>query len=107
MDNEPQKRMLWAARRRAKNKNLPFDIEESDIVIPKSCPYLGIELVTSTIRGKGRTNVASLDRVDPSKGYVKGNIEVISHLANTMKSSATKEQLLLFAKEVLTRYKEE
>lgn len=42
--------------------------------------------------------------IDPTKGYIKGNVEVMSSLANTMKSKATPEQLLHFAQEILKRY---
>jgi hypothetical protein len=95
--------LLRAARRRAKDRNLDFNLELSDIVIPTHCPYLGVELITYAPRGSSRTHVITLDRIDNSKGYIKGNIEVISHKANTMKSNATKEELLIFAKEILKR----
>ena len=39
----------------------------------------------------------SLDRIDPTKGYIKGNVWVITKRANTMKNSATREELLKFA----------
>lgn len=97
-------RLLWAARKRAKSQNLPFDITEDDIQIPTHCPYLGIELCNSSPRGSARNNVASLDKIVPELGYVKGNVEVISHQANTMKNDASKEELVQFAHEILKRY---
>lgn len=102
--NKREKKLLWAARKRAKERNLEINIEESDIVIPTHCPYLKIPLVASRPRGSSRRDVASLDRIDPTKGYIKGNIEVISHLANTMKNDATPELLLNFANEIISRY---
>lgn len=99
-----EKRLLWAAKKRAKENDLPFDLVESDIIVPLTCPYLGIPLVSSRPRGDGRMDIASLDRIDSSLGYTKDNIEVISWLANTMKSNASKEQLVHFAKTVLRRY---
>lgn len=39
-----------------------------------------------------------------SKGYVKGNIWVISHLANMMKNSADKAELLKFAEWVILEH---
>jgi hypothetical protein len=102
--NHPVKRLLWTARSRAKRKGLDCSIEESDIVIPTHCPYLGIELVLRATKKTPRTAVASLDRIDTKLGYVKGNVEVISWLANTMKNNATPEQLLSFAKAVMERH---
>lgn len=100
----PQKRLLWAAKRRSKTKDLPFNITEEDIYIPTHCPYLGIELQTHTPLGTSRDASMSLDRIIPELGYVQGNIEVISNLANTMKNSATKQQLIAFAKHILNTY---
>lgn len=102
----PVKYMVSAARMRAKERDIEFSIQESDIVVPEICPYLGIpiRLVLDTGKGRGRVDFdsASLDRIDSTKGYVKGNVQIISHLANRMKNSATIEQLLDFARNVLT-----
>jgi hypothetical protein len=100
----PAKRLLWSSKRRSKEEGVPFDLELCDIIIPTHCPYLGLELCTSVPRGQKRSSVISLDKTIPALGYVKGNIEVMSQLANTMKSDATPEQLVTFAKAILTRY---
>jgi hypothetical protein len=88
--------VIWhTAKSRAKKKNLEFTIERSDIVIPTHCPILGCELTFE--RRKGRQwNGMSLDRIDSTKGYIKGNVWVISCLANRMKQDAPLEQLRKF-----------
>jgi len=85
-------RLMWlSAKRRAKKYNVPFGLAPEDIIIPKVCPALGMPLK----RGIGSSHDASptLDRVIPAAGYVKGNVVVISSLANRIKTNATKEQL--------------
>ena len=104
LDSKPKKRLVWSAKKRAKEQQIPFNITEDDIIIPEYCPYLGIKLCSSSRRGESRANIISLDKIRPELGYVKDNIEVISHLANTMKSNATEEQLIAFATEILRRY---
>lgn len=89
----PENFMLSAAKSRARLYALPLNIQISDIVIPKTCPILGIPLFMGT--GKQSDNSPSLDRLIPELGYVKGNIMVMSHLANVMKNSATWEQCVL------------
>lgn len=79
------------ARERAKKKGVPFTIEEKDVVIPKTCPVLGIPLNKGV---KNRTdNSPSIDRLIPERGYVPGNIAVISWRANNLKSDATVEEI--------------
>lgn len=103
-------RYLWRrAKSRAARDGLDFSITPEDIVIPTHCPVLGLELkINSAPRGQGRaggcSNSMSLDRMDSTRGYVKGNLMVMSQLANAMKNSATPEELLRFAEWITQRY---
>jgi hypothetical protein len=83
--------MLKNAKIRAKKHGVPINIELSDIVIPEFCPILGLKLE----HGTQETHDASptLDRIIPSQGYVKGNVVVISHRANRIKSDASLVEL--------------
>lgn len=92
--SHPEERLRAAARQRASQNSIPFDIERSDIVIPACCPLLGLPLQRG---GSGRVkyNSPSLDRIHNDRGYVKGNVWVISHRANHLKSNATLEELEL------------
>lgn len=98
-------KMVWQAKSSAERKGLDFDLEEEDIVLPTHCKYLGIPLTQSLGEGVVWSN-ASLDRIDSSLGYVKGNVEVISRQANSMKNMATIDQLRVFAKNILLLYGE-
>jgi hypothetical protein len=68
-----------------------WDLQISDIRVPCKCPVLGIKLVMNV--GFGRNNSATIDRINPKKGYIKSNIAVISHMANRIKSNATAEEI--------------
>jgi len=98
-----QKKMWLKARESAKKRGLEFTIEPEDILIPTHCPYLGVELTHELGKGQLKTN-SSIDRIDSTKGYVKGNVQVISRQANTMKSDATNEDLLKFAVNILSKH---
>jgi hypothetical protein len=89
-----EKYMLREAKGRATQSNLAFNISIEDIHVPTHCPILGIALE----RGNGVENhdsSPSLDRIYPDKGYVKGNVQVISNLANRIKTNATFAQLVM------------
>jgi hypothetical protein len=100
VNKNPEKSMLYSSKFRAKKNNVEFTITKDDINIPLICPVLRQPLVKECIEG-GKTgpkgNSPSIDRIDNSKGYIPGNIQVISNKANTMKSSATPEELINFA----------
>jgi len=95
--NNLEKYLVQGAKQRAKKYGLPFDITYKDIVIPECCPYLGIKLVPFS-----EWSSPSLDKIIPELGYVKGNIQVISTKANTMKNNATQAELVRFAEAILS-----
>jgi hypothetical protein len=94
----PEKEILRRAKKRAARENLPFNIELSDIIIPEKCPILNIPLKLNFI--SAGDDSPSLDKIDPLKGYVKGNVKVISRLANIMKAHASIEQIILFTENI-------
>ena len=97
----PERAILVCIKSKAKKNNIAFDLEVKDIHIPKQCPVLGVTLV----KGQRRIgNSASVDRIDPSVGYVKGNIQIMSSKANVMKNNATPKELLKFAEWVMKTY---
>lgn len=94
-----KKQILYRTESRAKAKGLEFNIDESDIVIPEICPILEVPIIVGT---KGDYEYSlSIDRVDNSKGYIKGNVQIISKKANSMKNSANPDELITFCKNVL------
>lgn len=88
---KPKQQMLIRARSRAKQKCLPIDITEEDFEIPEQCPVLGIPLRIA--KGWANDGSPELDRIVPSKGYVKGNVIVVSRRANRIKADATVEEI--------------
>lgn len=78
-----EKQLIYAARARAKRKGLEFDITEADVLVPTHCPILGIPLFK--VGCKQTDNSPSIDRRDNNKGYIKGNVWVISYRANHLK----------------------
>lgn len=100
-----EKKMLARAKNKAKRFGLEFNISIEDIKIPEKCPILGLILKTHAGKSGGKSDSASLDRIDNSLGYIKNNVLVISQLANVMKNSSNEENLIKFAEWVFKTYK--
>lgn len=83
------KYMVARIKQRAKVRGLEMTLTETDIPIPEFCPVLGVKLVLSG----DRWALPSIDRLDNSRGYVPGNVRVISRKANALKSDATIAEL--------------
>jgi hypothetical protein len=87
---------LWRkAKQRARLKRIPFSITKEDVkkVWPEDgrCPALGIVLRQGT-KVSSRAS-PTLDRLNPKRGYVVGNIAVISDAANRMKAEFSSEDV--------------
>ena len=89
------KLILANAKTRALEKRLEFDLTIEDLEpLPTHCPVFGMELTYGGKNGRHRQDSSfSIDRKDNAKGYVRGNVAVISWLANRFKSDAEAWQL--------------
>jgi hypothetical protein len=77
---------------------VPFDLEPQDIkdklnLAGSKCPVLGVDMEISKLGSKNNDLTPSIDRIDPKKGYVKGNIIVVSMRANRIKTDATVDEI--------------
>lgn len=86
---------LWSTiQRRARNRNLDFDLAIEDVWRlfvdqERKCALSSLPLVF----GSGRTSAttASLDRIDSSRGYLLGNVQWVHKTVNIMKSTLPDE----------------
>lgn len=101
LENRKEASILHQLRSNAKKKGHEFNLTLEDIVIPEYCPILGVKLDSAIYRYS-----PSVDRIDSSKGYIKGNIQIISTKANNMKNDASPEELLAFSKYYIKNKKE-
>ena len=97
-------RAVGRARKRAAQNGLDFSITFDDVekIFPDRCPIFGTEF-NFIGNKKSRPESPSLDKIDPKKGYVVGNIEIISMKANVIKQNATSEELFKVAKWLKTK----
>jgi hypothetical protein len=112
---DPEK---WAAgtishaKQRAAKRGVPFGITPDDVraVLPADgrCPVLGTPL---TFGGTLTSHSATLDRIVPSKGYVSGNIAVLSRRANCLKLNGSYREINALAfwlrKQMRRQYQEQ
>lgn len=98
--DDPVAFLLSAAASRARRDGVPFDIASSDVKQPTRCPVFGMKLIyDGTGRGYGaKEDAASLDRIHPEKGYVRGNVQVVSWKANRTKAHLTPTEIVRMAK---------
>jgi len=69
------------------------------------CPYTGWKLVNTQMAARNSKvpktpDRASVDRIDSSKGYIKGNIQFIAFMANVAKHDFHEDELIRFCKAV-------
>ena len=81
-------------RKRREGFKVDVDTDYLLSIFPKDfkCPALGIKMSWG-YKSHSKKYTPSMDRIDPKKGYVKGNIVWISDRANTIKSNASVEEI--------------
>lgn len=87
------KTMVYRSRVRAKKKGIDHSISLEDVVYTERCPVLDIPLNWFSQK-YAQDDSPSLDRVIPERGYIKGNVIIISNKANRIKQNATSEEIL-------------
>jgi len=93
----PFPQMRSNAKIRAKDEGKIFDISTEYIksVFPKDgkCPVLGVKFDLGYKKGKTRKYAPSLDKIIPEKGYVEGNVVIVSMIVNRIKSDANYDDM--------------
>jgi len=94
-----------ARKHHAKKNNIPFDItlEYLFSIAVDTCPILKISLSWCEQSKKFNENSPTVDRIDPLKGYVVGNVAWISYRANRIKNNGTAEEHLAISNFMLTK----
>lgn len=80
--------MLASSKFRAKKRGLAHTITLDDIVIPDTCPILGVPIV----RERNHPYRPSLDQIVPRGGYTPDNVIVLSYRANALKNNITLDE---------------
>jgi len=108
----PFRRFVLSAKSRSKVKKYDCDItviylkelwEEQGGI----CPFTGWKLIlpikTSKPYNESKPENASLDRIDNSKGYIKGNVRFVAFMANLCRQAFTDIELIRFCKDVFNK----
>ncbi len=96
-EKRKERYMCFRARRRARECDLPFNLTEDYLksIYPSDmiCPVLGFEMSMGADETGSNDTSPSLDRIIPEKGYVQGNVIIVSMRANSIKTNARPEEI--------------
>lgn len=89
---------IWErAKKRAKENGVHFDLRVEDVPeVPTRCPVLDIEIRANTIAGPLDSS-PSIDRICLERGYIAGNVRIVSNRANRLRSDGSAAELALIA----------
>lgn len=87
---DPHRTWIRHFKNKVRARGIEYNLTAEDFKVPEKCPILGISLAFTTKRSDC---TPSMDRIDNTKGYVKGNVIIVSWRANRLKSDASIEEL--------------
>lgn len=102
-------RWRWlSARERSKSHNIDFsltleDIENLWIAQDGTCALSGVKMTYELQNGRTPTNV-SIDKIDRTKGYVTGNVQLVCMACNQIKSDLSEDEMYQFCKKIVEHY---
>jgi hypothetical protein len=107
--DDPWYERAGALMRNAKRNNVHVEFESIaefalyvKSIAPEKCPVFGVKFAET---GNGYSPWSpSIDKIIPEKGYARGNIQIISYMANAMKRDASIKQLIQFAYWILKTF---
>lgn len=99
---------VLGAKDRAKNKNIPFDITLEYVQKlwnnqDGKCALSGLPMTYELKCGRTPTNV-SIDRIDKTKGYIIGNVQLVCMACNQIKSDMSEDWMYYFCKNIVDNY---
>lgn len=102
-------RWRWlGAKDRSKRNNIDFSLTFEDIKnlwITQNgiCALSGIKMTYELQNGRTPTNV-SIDKIDHTKGYIAGNVQLVCMACNQIKSDLSEEEMYQFCKKIVEHY---
>lgn len=82
--------LLWGAKARQLERGEPWDLELEDFPVRDRCPVCHRAFTPPD--PKNPRHSRSIDRIDNTKGYEKGNVDWICRRCNTLKNDGTVEE---------------
>jgi hypothetical protein len=104
--------LYHSAKKRAKSKNIPFDIT-LDCVHEKLkhgyCEVTNIPFVIKEYTKEGHKEIVhahspSLDKIDSTRGYTKDNVQIVIDQYNKMKGDRDLETTIFLARKLIEAY---
>ena len=74
----------------SKRIGIEWNLQFGELNFPTHCPILDLEL--DYFAESTQENSPSFDRIDSSRGYISGNVQIISWRANRIKNDGTPEE---------------
>jgi len=99
--------ILTVCKGHAVRRGIPVEISFEDVVDIWTqqnglCKYSGVPLTYRPHQRASGENTASLDRIDSSKGYVKGNIQFVHKRISFMKNDMTEDVFIEWCRKVFS-----
>lgn len=99
--------ILSVCKTHAVRRNIPVEITFEDILDVWRrqggfCKYSGVPLTYKPHQRASGENTASIDRIDSTKGYVKGNIQFVHKRINSMKNDMSEEVFIEWCRKVFS-----